>query len=684
MKQFKQQLAPGTVLAGRYVIRETLGLGGMACVYLAEDLETRMYVALKVMRDEISDDPEFIRRFATEARAAASLDHPNIVRVLDYGQDRSIRYIVQEYVHGLTLKELIQRQGSLDWQLAVPLLIQISLALEHAHRRGIIHRDLKPQNILVTEDMVAKVTDFGIARASNANTITLTGGVAFGSVHYFSPEQARGGDVTARSDLYSLGIMLYEMLTGELPFDGESSVAVAIKQLQEMPLRPSSLCPRLPRALDDIIYKAIQKSPERRYQSAHEFVDELDRFLLDPSGRYGVIQTHQPLPQDNAWERSTSALGIQEESSDFHKMQEIEKSIKKSRYRRYRDNFFLISLLVILLVVAGIFFSYLFDNFRSLSSKVGEDEVVVGSYVGRSLDDVRAEIAKRFGPNVQLEVETRENETVEPGNVFQQEPQPERKVSKDHLKIKLVVSLGKEEIPVPDVRNMEADAAKKALSDASFFVDEQREYSETVPKDHVISMSPEAGTKKPKNTTIFLKISNGSAKTTVPPLEGLSWADAMKVAKEHNLVLQALRSVAKDDHGDPVDVPENERVIVNQQINAGEAIDSGTAIPVEYGTKADFEAKMNPGIEMPDWLGKPWPEVERAIAKMGQDAIDSITVLRVADSSIPLEHLVVLSQSIPAGQTFKPKSDHLEIRIGLPKNGDDSDDDHDIFFPWRP
>ena len=190
------------------------------------------------MHDELTEDPEFIKRFATEARAAASLDNPNIVSVLDYGQDGKIRYIVQEYVEGRTLKELIQEHGYLDYRLATPLMIQIGLALEHAHQRGVIHRDIKPQNILVTPNMVAKVTDFGIARTSSANTITLTGGMVLGSVHYFSPEQARGGAITTRSDLYSLGVVFYEMLTGRLPFDGESSVAVAIKHLQETPACP--------------------------------------------------------------------------------------------------------------------------------------------------------------------------------------------------------------------------------------------------------------------------------------------------------------------------------------------------------------------------------------------------------------------------------------------------------------
>ncbi|MDD2375722.1 MAG: protein kinase, partial [Eubacteriales bacterium] len=327
----KPQLPAGVLIDGRYVILKPLGHGGMAHVYLAEDRETGGQVAVKVMKDDLTDDPEFIKRFDTEARSASSLDHPNIVKILGYGQDQDLRYIVQEYVEGNTLKELIQQRGSLDWQLAVPLAIQIGLALEHAHKRGVVHRDIKPQNILITSDLIAKVTDFGIARATNANTITLTSGVAFGSVHYFSPEQARGGIVSEKSDIYSLGILLFEMLTGKLPFDGETSVAVAIKHLQELPPPPSSYQAELPPALDQIVLKCIQKSPESRYQDARELVDELDAFMIEPNGIYGVISGNTD------WEGSTTAIGLQRAESNFGKIREIEKSIQERRRSRYRD-----------------------------------------------------------------------------------------------------------------------------------------------------------------------------------------------------------------------------------------------------------------------------------------------------------------------------------------------------------
>ena len=225
----------GLVLGNRYRIIRLLGRGGMADVYLASDLLEHMDVAVKILKAEFSTDAEFLRRFESEARAVSSLSHPNIVQVFGIGEENGIHYMVMEFIEGITLKELLQQCVRLDWDAAVPIAIQIGLALEHAHRKGIIHRDIKPQNIMITPDVKAKVTDFGIARASSVNTITMTGGGALGSVHYFSPEQARGGMVGEKSDIYSLGILLYELVTGVLPFDGDTSVSIAIKHLQENP-----------------------------------------------------------------------------------------------------------------------------------------------------------------------------------------------------------------------------------------------------------------------------------------------------------------------------------------------------------------------------------------------------------------------------------------------------------------
>src|SRR5665648_212593 len=279
----------GMILGGRYRIVRLIGSGGMANVYLATDMSSGLSVAIKILRPEFTADEEFIKRFDTEAKAASLLSHPNIVRVFGVGQEGDFRYMVQEYVDGITAKELITQNGHLDWRVAVPIAIQVGMALDNAHQNGIVHRDIKPHNILITRDRIAKVTDFGIARAASNNTITLTSGGALGSVHYFSPEQARGAMVGPSSDIYSLGVLLFEMVTGRVPFDGDTSVAIAIKHLQEPPPLASGFVPGIPAGLDAIIQKCMQKSPDFRYANIREMFTELDALMVDPNGAYGIV-----------------------------------------------------------------------------------------------------------------------------------------------------------------------------------------------------------------------------------------------------------------------------------------------------------------------------------------------------------------------------------------------------------
>ena len=530
MKVNKQQLQPGIVIDQRYTVIRAIGQGGMAYVYRALDETTGEEVALKIMRDELSDDPEFIKRFATEARAAASLDHPNIVRVLDYGQDGDIRYIIQEFVEGRTIKDMVREQGALDWRLAVPLVIQITLALEHAHRRGVIHRDIKLQNILVTPDMVAKVTDFGIARASSANTITLTGGVAFGSVHYFSPEQARGGMVTARSDLYSLGISLYEMVTGELPFDGESSVAIAIKHLQEMPPLPSRIRPGLPPALDQIILKAIQKNPERRYNSARDFADELDAFMIDPDGVYGII------PQaSHRYDPGTSALGLKKQESNYHKIKDIERTITKRRHSRYRDTALIVtvvSIAVILVIVIG---AVLIKKLGESVANTDDTTFLLEDYRGQDYQGVKRSLEDH---GLTVEIIFREDDEKAVDVIIGQEPGPNTRVKVGGTPVKLTVSSGKDTIDLPDYSGRTLLEARTELVQVlKLQVTEVREFSDTVPKDIVIKMDPLGNQKVPKGTPVTLYISNGRQNIQMPNLVGKTWSAALADLERNNLKL---------------------------------------------------------------------------------------------------------------------------------------------------
>ena len=275
----------GKLLGNRYEIIEKIGSGGMATVYKAKCLVLKRFVAVKVLRDEFTTDEEFIKRFNIEAQAVASLTHPNIVSVYDVGHEGNLYYIVMELVKGKTLKEIIVEDGALGWKWSVKIAMQIASALETAHRNNIIHRDIKPHNIIITEDGVAKVTDFGIAKAVSNSTITAFG-TTIGSVHYFSPEHARGGFTDARSDLYSLGVVMYEMVTGRVPFDSDTPVSVALKHMQEEPIEPIKIKPDLPQCVNDIIMKAMRKDANERYQTATEMIKDLELALKHPEEKF--------------------------------------------------------------------------------------------------------------------------------------------------------------------------------------------------------------------------------------------------------------------------------------------------------------------------------------------------------------------------------------------------------------
>ncbi|NMB11853.1 MAG: Stk1 family PASTA domain-containing Ser/Thr kinase, partial [Firmicutes bacterium] len=266
----------GEVLSNRYEIEDRIGEGGMALVYRAKDRLLHRWVAVKILREQYASDEDFVERFRREAQAAASLSHPNVVNIYDVGEVQNTYYIVMEYVRGINLKELIRKEGKLTPELSVDIALQVAAALGHAHRNHLVHRDIKPHNILITDEGRVKVTDFGIARAVSTSTLTQTG-LVIGSVHYFSPEQARGGVSSEQSDIYSLGIVLYEMLTGTVPFTGETPIAVALQQLQDPVPSPRKLDPSIPKPLEDVILKALAKEPQERFRSAEEFIQALQK-----------------------------------------------------------------------------------------------------------------------------------------------------------------------------------------------------------------------------------------------------------------------------------------------------------------------------------------------------------------------------------------------------------------------
>lgn len=602
MKSEKHQVPQGRVISDRYHLVRSIGQGGMAEVYLAEDwARDKALVAVKILREDLSHDMEFVKRFATEARAASSLDHPNIVKVLDYGQDGNIRYIVQEYVAGQTLKEWIDQQGPLPWQEAVPLAIQIGLALEHAHKRGIVHRDIKPHNILLTADKQAKVTDFGIARAANSHTITLTSGVTFGSVHYFSPEQARGSLVTEKSDLYSLGILLYEMVTGQVPFDGDTSVAIAIKHLQELPQPPSSLQKDIPDSLDQIILKCVQKSPDNRYPDARACVDELDAFMVDPQGVYGVLAGEGTNPA------ATTAIGLKRPDPNYGKLRDIEQAIVKRRQKRNREIALIIAIVLVSLVFIGAIGSWAWDKLKDSFQQAPSEAIFeVQDYTGMNLEDV---IEQLKAADIEYQIEYREASIAE-GVVIDQYPAPGIRIRPGGTLMTLFVSGGQNLVTVPDYTNETLTLAQTELEQTyGFRVSVRHEYSD-YPKGHVIKTIPAAHASAPRGSEIILFVSEGLPTIEVPDFSGLPFLEVRDELINLGLVMGPLTNLAVDPETDKtLEIPENKRIIIKHTPTAGTVVMPQTVVALSYGGELDYQQFLNPSptpvpiFEMPDLVG---------------------------------------------------------------------------------
>lgn len=508
-------------LGERYEIIEKIGVGGMAIVYKAKDLLLNRVVTIKVLREQFASDDDFVRRFRREAQSAASLSHPNIVSIYDVGKDRETEYIVMEYVEGQNLKELIRNYAPLSSEQSINLAIQIAEAIRHAHEHHIIHRDIKPHNILVTTDGRAKVTDFGIARAVSAATMTHTGDI-IGSVHYLSPEQAKGVQTNEQSDLYSLGIILYELLTGKVPYDGETPIAIALKHLQENPVPPSKLNPRISQELENVILKAIAKAPERRYQTAVEFTEDLNHLQNGEP----IRKIERPLEEDLDSTRIHRSLsnGVNEALSAHSKDEEP----KKSQSKKKRNLRILGTVAVLLLLLGGIGLG--FRNY------FGVGQAQVPNLVGRTVFEagVVVEDAKLgLDPNVTEEFD----EKIGPGKITDQEPDAGTSVKEGRI-IKIWVSKGPEMLKVPNLKtgNMNLEDAKNAIKNAGFTEEANvtQDNSSILPAGTVIYQNPQAGTPWPKNGKIDLQVSGGTVSTNqvMPNVVGKSAAEAQNILEK--------------------------------------------------------------------------------------------------------------------------------------------------------
>ena len=552
----------GRVIGNRYEIIEKIGEGGMATVYKAKCNILKRYVAVKVLRDEFTTDEEFIKRFNTEAQSAASLTHPNIVSIYDVGHEENIYYIVMELVQGKTLKDIINEDGTLPWKWALNVSIQVASALEMAHRNSIVHRDIKPHNIIITEDGIAKVTDFGIAKAVSNSTITAFG-TTIGSVHYFSPEHARGGYTDAKSDLYSLGVVMYEMLTGRVPFDADTPVSIALKHMQEKPIEPIKLNPTIPYAVNKIIMKAMEKDPNERYQSATEMLKDLSMALKNPEGDFVEQKDFT-----NQYTQRIPTLGEQEyirNNDEDYEDEEQDEPKKKMSKKKKAIIITVIILGIILLPVIGFF------GMKTIMDWGVPKDVDLPNLVGKTLEEANKEIEKT---DIKLEKTEEFNADVEAGKIISQEPPYiDGYTVKENSTIKIVISKGTEKAIVENVKGKTYEEAAQILDNANLKVERIDQTSKTVEAGIVIDQDPAGDKEVNAGDTVKLYVSSGTGikQVEVESVIGKSEEAANSILTKAGLKVNI---GYKEDSSKPTDT------VLSQDPAPGEKVDEGTTVTI--------------------------------------------------------------------------------------------------------
>ena len=534
----------GRMLANRYEILEKIGVGGMATVYKAKCHVLNRFVAVKVLKEEFITDIEFIRRFKSEAQTAASLTHPNIVSIYDVGNEGDVYYIVMELIQGKTLKEIIVEDGKLSWKWSVNIAIQIASALETAHKNNLIHRDIKPHNIIITEDGMAKVTDFGIAKAVSNSTITAFG-TTIGSVHYFSPEHAKGGVTDAKSDIYSLGIVMYEMLTGRVPFDADTPVSVALMQVQEEPIEPRKLNPQIPISVNNIILKAMQKDPADRYQSATEMLIDLSTALKRPDDDFVRINkkfdTLQTQKLSTLYDIDNKAIKDDEDDEEEEEVARPRTKKKRGFFGFMKDHIFLSFILI-----AVILFSVALGGTILIMNLTKSKDVQIPNLVknasGVRLTEQQAveiynstEFKKKNDLKIEyVEDETINGETVEPGQVVKQNPNyvENRKIKvKDQITIYVRKEREAKTLKMIDLTGKTTEEAEKLLADLGYVgkITYEDENSDSLKTGLIIRQTIQAGIEFKDNADLTLTISKGSDKIDVPNALGKTEEEAKKL-----------------------------------------------------------------------------------------------------------------------------------------------------------
>ena len=553
----------GSVIGNRYKIQEKIGNGGMATVYKALDQILNRYVAVKVLREEFTTDEEFIKRFNAEAQSAARLTHPNIVSVYDVGQEYNIYYIVMELIQGKTLKQIIEEDGHLSWKWAVNIAIQIASALEMAHKNNIIHRDIKPHNIMITEDGVAKVTDFGIAKAVSNSTITAFG-TTLGSVHYFSPEHARGGYTDSKSDLYSLGVVMYEMVTGKVPFDADTPVSVALKHMQEEPVPPIKVNKEIPFAVNQIILKAMKKDPNERYQNASEMIKDLNIALKRPEG--GFVEERN---FEDSFTRRIPTVNVSDNRNGNIKSDNEEEK-PKGKIATFFYNHPKTKVASIIALFVLIFVATLVITLTVINSSSPKD-VQIPNVVNLTQEEAKQKIEQL---KLKFAYKEEYSADVEAGHVISQDPQYINNYSvKEGSTVTVVISKGMEQTKVPNVMWMEYSKAESLLTDAGLEIEKVEETSQKIEAGYVISQEIDANTEVQKGTKIKIHVSTGTGikKVTVTSVIGKSSEEAKKILTDLKLEV----NVVEDE-----DTSKSDGVVLKQSVDPGTSVEEGSAITI--------------------------------------------------------------------------------------------------------
>ena len=568
-------LTEGMYIADRYEIIGKIGAGGMSDVYKAKDLTLGRFVAIKVLKPEFSEDLNFVTKFRTEAQSAAGLEHPNIVNIYDVGSEKGMHYIVMEYVEGITLKTYIEKKGQLSFKEAVSIAIQVGRGIEAAHSKGIIHRDIKPQNIMLLQDGTIKVTDFGIARFSDKSTRTMTE-QAIGSVHYIAPEQARGDATDGKTDIYSVGVMLYEMLTGKLPFDGDSAVTIALMQLQSTPKRPREINPGIPIGLEQITMKAMEKLPSNRYTSAAEMLSDIERFRLNPSIVFDYGNKSFVDDQPTKFVHSLRDSGgvdkkVADDATKVVDMPEEDVVVKEEKFadedfvKEHKPSYYAIKGIVIAaLAVCAIFFAL--AMLRGCSTSQAKD-VEVPDYVGKSFVSIKENNPNNF----QFEVKSEYDESKEMGVILDQEPKGGSMKVKSGSTITVTVNGKDTEVSVPFITNYSESEASQALKDKNLIPEIIYVENTKTPKGYTIECFPKAGVKTTIGSTVYVYVAGGKRtdKVTLPSVDGLTLSEAKKTLVDLGLTVE---TVTDDDSKEPKDTVLGMSPLQYGKVDAGSVI----------------------------------------------------------------------------------------------------------------